>query len=579
MAEPLLNKRSLYLQRRMALESERASFISHWQELSKYFLPRSGRFLISDRNKGDKRFNNIYDNTGTRALRVLSAGLMSGMTSPARPWFRLATRDKSLMDYGPVKQWLDDITSLMRDIFNQSNTYRALHSIYEELGVFATGASLILEDFDDVIRHYTLTAGEYALGLNDRLEVDTMVRTFEMTVAQIVKRYAVQREKSGSLDFSRISTSVKNLYDGGKGLDSWIPVMQIIEPRVDRDIYKRDAKNMAFASCMMELGADNDKVLNESGYKRFPVIAPRWFTSGNDIYGTTCPGMEALGDCKQLQHGQLRKAQGIDYMVKPPIQVPNGTKSYEIDQLPGGVSVTNMAGGANAGAKTLFDVKLDLSGQLEDIRDVRERIRQTFYADLFLLLAMDDKNQPDTARAVAEKHEEKLLMLGPVLERLHNELLKQKINLTFDRMVEAGIVPPPPPEMHGQELNVEFVSMLAQAQRAIGTQSIDRYVGSLGVIAQFKPDVLDKFDSDRWADKYGDMLGVDPDLIVADDKVAIIRENRAKVQQAQAAAAAAEQAANTAKAASQAQTSQPSALTDVMSTLTGYSGPGIPNAA
>lgn len=571
-------KRTVYLQRRAALEAERSSFISHWQDLSRYFLPRSGRFIQTDRNKGDKRFNNIYDNTGTRCVRVLAAGLMSGMTSPARPWFRLATRDKMLMEYAPVKNWLDDVTSLMRDVFNQSNTYRSLHSLYEEISVFGTGASFLLEDFNDVIRHYPLTIGEYALAVDQRGEANAVVRSFDMTVAQIVERCTEPPpgQKSASRDWSRVSTSVKNLWDTNK-LDVWVPVMHIVEPRADRDIYKRDARNMRYASCLLELGGNEDKLLSESGFNRFPCLAVRWDAKGGDIYGTSCPGMEGLGDVKQLQHGQLRKSQGIDYMVKPPVQVPAGTKSHEVDMLPGGMTITNMTAGNSA--KTLFDTRLDLQFQLEDIRDVRDRIRETFFADLFLMLAMDEKNQPDTARAVAEKHEEKLLMLGPVLERLHNELLKPKVNLVFDRMIEADILPPPPQEMQGQELNIEFVSMLAQAQRAIGTQAIDRYVGSLGMVAQFKPDVLDKFDSDRWADKYGDMLGIDPDLIVANDKVAIIRDKRAQVQAAQAQMAAAEQMANTAKAASQANTAQPSVLTDVMSGLTGYSGPGLPVAA
>jgi hypothetical protein len=124
--------------------------------------------------------------------------------------------------------------------------------------------------------------------------------------------------------------------------------------------------------------------------------------------------------------------------------------------------------------------------------------------------------------------------------------------------------------MQGQELTVDFVSMLAQAQRAVATQNIDRFVGSLGMIAQFKPDVLDKFDSDQWADAYADMLGVDPKLIVANDKIAIVRQQRAEQMQQQMQQNQQLQAAQTAKTASQADTSGKNALTDVMQGLTGY---------
>lgn len=49
-----------------ALKKERSSWMSHWSEISDYLLPRSGRFFVEDRNKGNKRHKNIYDNTGTR---------------------------------------------------------------------------------------------------------------------------------------------------------------------------------------------------------------------------------------------------------------------------------------------------------------------------------------------------------------------------------------------------------------------------------------------------------------------------------------------------------------------------------
>ena len=165
-------------------------------------------------------------------------------------------------------------------------------------------------------------------------------------------------------------------------------------------------------------------------------------------------------------------------------------------------------------------------------------------------------------------------MLGPVLERLHNELLDPLIDITFDRMIEANLIPPAPEELQGKDLNVEFVSMLAQAQRAIGTNSIDRYVNNMGMVAQMKPDVLDKFNSDRWADQYADMLGIDPNLIVGDESVAQLRQARAEAQAAQAQSAAQQQQATTAKTLSQAQTGpDQNALMDVMNQFSGYQSP------
>jgi Bacteriophage head to tail connecting protein len=542
-----LDKRKQLLTRWGELQSERASWYPHWKELSQYLLPRSGRFFIQDRNKGGRRHNDIYDSTGTRAVRVLAAGMMSGMTSPARPWFRMQTPDEDLNKQQSVKVWLSEITEIMLMVFNKSNTYRALHSTYEELGVFGTSAKIIVDNFKTVIHHHSLTAGEYAIATDYLGNVNTIYREFEKTVATLVAEFG----------YGKCSLTVRNLYDRG-ALGQWIPIIHAIEPRSDRDPRMKDARNMAWASTYFEKGSETDKYLRESGYKSFPALCSRWAVSGGDIYGNS-PGQEALGDVKQLQHEQLRKAQGIDYKTKPPLAVPSSLKNQEVNQLPSGITYYDPSNPQGV-IKNLFDVNLDLSHLLEDIRDVRERIKGAFYADLWLMLEQIDTGKM-TATEVAERKEEKLLMLGPVTERLHNEELAPLIDSTFSRCVAANIFPPPPPELHGMQLNVEFVSTLAQAQRAIQTTSIDRYVANLGQIATFKPDVLDKFDADAWADEYADMLGIDPELIVANDKVAIVRNQRAQAQAAAQKAAMANSAADTAQKLGNTPTNTDNALT------------------
>ncbi|MBU0593354.1 MAG: phage head-tail adapter protein [Gammaproteobacteria bacterium] len=556
MADKDTPKRDKIKQRWDSLKSERSSWDSHWREISDNVLPRSGRFFADDRNKGGRRHNNIYDSTGTRALRVLAAGMMSGMTSPARPWFRLATADQELMKYAPVKMWLNDVTNLMHSVFQRSNTYRALHSMYEELGAFGTAASIVIPDFDNIIHHYPLTTGEYCIATDYKGDVTTLYREFQKTVHEVV----------GEFGIDKVSPAVKNMYDQGN-LDQWITIIHAIEPRTDRDPGKKDNLNMAWKSIYFEVGADPEKYLRESGFKRFPALCPRWSTAGGDIYGNS-PGMEALGDIKQLQHEQLRKAQGIDFKTKPPLQAPTSMKNRDVEMLPGGISFVDMAG-PNAGIKTAFEVNIDLNHLLMDIQDVRDRIKGSFYADLFLMLA----NQTDarmTATEVAERHEEKLLMLGPVLERLQNELLDPLIEMTFDQIMDAGIVPPPPEELRGHEINVELVSMLAQAQRAVGTNSIDRFVGNLGAVAQFKPEVLDNFDADKWASIYSDSLGLDPNIMVPADKVEAIRAQRAKAQQAMQQEQSMQMRADTAAKLASADTSSKNGLTDVTQAFSGY---------
>ena len=333
---------------------------------------------------------------------------------------------------------------------------------------------------------------------------------------------------------------------------------------------------MAYASIYFEASRDPDKdFLRESGYKRFPVLAPRWEVTGNDIYGTS-PGMEALGDVKQLQHQQLRKTQAIDYMVNPPLQVPTAYKDAARQRLPGGVMYVDTTQ-QNGGIRSAFEVNLNLQHLQEDIMDVRQRINAAYYADMFLMMANDTRSGV-TATEIAERHEEKLLMLGPVLERLHSELLEPLVTHTFQRALEVGILPPLPEELADMPLNVEFVSMLAQAQKAVSVNSTDRLIGHIGMIAQAKGDtaVWDKFDSDMSVERYADQLGVDPDLIVPGDKVALIREQRAQMIAQQQQQEAMSQMAQSASALGGVQTgpaASDNAGADLINLFSGYGSP------
>lgn len=538
-----------------ALLNERASWDAHWREISEHLLPRSGRFLSSDRNNGKKKHHSIYDSTGTRALRILSAGLMSGMTSPARPWFRLATADPELMKLQAVKIWLSDVTSVLLTIFAKSNTYRALASMYAEIGAFGVAASIITVDARTVIHHTPLTVGEYCIATNFRGEVTTLHRQMQLTVGQLVEEFGLEN----------VSTSVANLYAGGN-LDAWVEVVHAIEPRESNPGDKMDAKNMPWRSCYFE-AASNEKMLREGGFRRFPALVPRWDVTGGDIYGTS-PGMEVLGDVKQLQHQQMRKAQGIDYQTNPPLQAPTSFKNSDLDTMPGGISFVDSVG-ADGGIRSAFSVGLDLSHLTADIGDVRQRINAGMYADLFLMLAGNVDTRM-TATEVAQRVEEKLLMLGPVLERLKNELLDPLIEITFEAALQAGKLPKPPPELQGTDIDVELVSMLAQAQKSVGTNTIDRFITSLGMVAQFKPDVLDKLDSDAWVDAYGDALGVDPRLIVSKEDTQAVRQARADAAAQAQQVAMLQQGADAAQKLATAQQRAPMDAVDPTAQFSGY---------
>jgi hypothetical protein len=548
--------------RKSALEDERRSYLTHWQELSDVILPRRGRALINgqtDSNRGGKKNQRIVDSTGTIAARTCASGLMSGVTSPTRPWFRLSLPDPKLADYAPVKLWLDEVRKRMLRVMAKSNFYNAFATLYEEMAVFGTAVNLILEDSTDVIRCYPLTVGDYLLAHDYRLTVDTLYRDFTMTVAGMVGQFGLEN----------CSDEVQQHYRDGQ-LDQEHRICHAIEPNDKRVMGYIDSGNMPYRSVYWQIGSE--RILSSSGFKERPFQAARWHLTATETYGRS-PGMDALPFVRQLQFEQKQKAQGIAKQVNPPMIANVQMKNQEMSVLPGGITYTPN-NGAGAGFAPAYQVNIELGELRADIEDIRNQINQAFFADLFLMISQLDDVR--SATEIVERKQEKLLMLGPVLERLHDELLDPAIDRIFNIMFAGGLLPEPPAELRGQMLDIDYISTLAQAQKAAETGSIERIASFVGGLAGAKPEVLDKIDFDAAVDEYGDALGISPRIILASDQVAQARAARAQAMQKQQAMQATQQAVQGAKTLSETKlNSGGSALDQVIGKL-GAAGGAVP---
>lgn len=532
------------------LNNDRSSFEPHWRDLSDFINPRGSRFLVTDVNRNDRRNTKTVDPTATLANRTLSSGMMSGITSPARPWFKLATPDPDMMDYGPVKLWLEAVQRRMNEVYNKSNLYQSLPLLYSSLGTYSTGAMAVLEDDEDVIRTMMFPIGSYYLANSARGSVDTCYRKLTMTVRQLVMEFGM----------SNVSTSVKGLWESGS-YETWIEVIHAVYPNIDRDTGKLDSKNKRVKSVYFEVGGDNDKLLRESGFDEFPIMAPRWEVNGEDVYGSSCPGMIALGQVRALQVEQMRKAQLIDKATNPPMVAPTSLRTQRVSLLPGDVTYLDVMTGQD-GLKPAYLVNPNTADLLADIQDTRQMINSAYFVDLFMMLQnINTRSMP--VEAVIEMKEEKLLMLGPVLERLNDECLNPLIDRTFSIMARKNLLPPPPDVLQGMPLKIEYISVMAQAQKSIGLSSLSSTVGFIGQLAQVKPEALDKLDTDQAIDAFAEMSGVSPTVIVPQEQVDQVRQDRAQQQQQQQAMAMGMAAAQGAKTLSEAQTADPSVLTAI----------------
>ena len=566
-----------YEVRRNYLNMDRETWRSHWLDIKNLFLPYRTRWLDDGGvpNRGTKKMQYVVDNAPMLALRTMSAGLMAGMTSPSRPWFRLKPDDDDVYAKPGVAEWCEKATDAVHKILAKSNFYRAMPTFYSEIGAFGTAALGIYEiPYDPSKRHQavinciTYTAGEYWCAQNDEGIVDTFFRKYKWTVRQVVEKFVGDPSDSSDPGWENIQPSTKSLWRARKW-DNWIDIVHVIEPNDQWEAGALGTRGMRSRSVYYEMGGSPDTLLGVLGFKNQPVKVARWDTNSDSVYGHS-PAMYCLGDAKQLMIQQKRKMQGIDKQMEPPLIGDAALKRQTVSQLPGDITWLENASANTFGLKPLYEVKPDLQYMIQDLEETRKRIRAAMYEDVFQMMrSLDDQLKAGiTATEINARKQEQLLELGPLLDRLTGEVFEPAIEDTFDLAVtrsklawqyEASniepppnierFIPPPPQALQGAKLKIDYISILAQAVRVAEIQGINQVTQYVLQLVEAKPDVLDKIDFDKAIEILSERTGVPPEMIVSDEVVKQMRQQR---QQAQAAAAQQQQQNEKIQAASQA---------------------------
>ncbi len=484
-----------------ALKNERASWMPVWKELGAYLAPTRGFFDGQTPNQGRRiDHKTLLDSDPCLAVEVLCAGMMSGLTSPARSWFDLSLAPEELMELPGAREWVFDVKKRLEEVFAKSNVYGVLHGFYEEIAVFGTAAFLLEEDREKGIYCRPFTIGEYCLGCNAQGRINRFGREFFMTGEQLVETFG--KEHLPPQIASRPTEEQAR---------QWHKVFHLIIPNERYLSFWQDNHHMPFASVYF---LESGHVLRQSGYQEFPVIAARWEVKNtSDVYGKG-PGWKCLGDVKMLQKMQKTKLVALDKSTNPPVMVSANVQG-EVNLLPGGITRYN--GTSDGSVKPAYQVQPDLQSLEASIQSVRSTIRSQFFADIFLSLTAQSYAGM-TATEVAERHQEKMLVLGPVLERLKNELLDPLIDRAFNLLARQGLLPPAPPSIQGLPMKVEYVSMIAQAQKAAGLSSLMQGLNYAASLATVRPELLNRVDYDCALEEGLKALGVAPALLKSEEE-------------------------------------------------------------
>lgn len=555
MTEVTETPRARILRRSVELKRERQSYDNTCKEIAEHVQPYRERYNSDDNNRGDKKTQSIINNAPTLDCDTNAAGMQAGITSPTRPWVGMTTKNKKLTAHDSMRVWLGELDDAMLDVINGSNAYLKFHEMYVDLTAFSTAVELIEEDPDTIINCTIVPLGSYALATNAKGKVDTLYRWMRMTVRQLVDEFGLDN----------CSRYVRDAY-GRKSFEESREVLHAIEPNLNIVPGRIGPDGMAFKSWWLETaGNEEDGFLRQRGYNEQPFIAPRWSTTGQEVYGTG-PGQKAIGDCKSLQEAERRLMQLTEKITDPPMVGPASMRDEPVDLLPGGINYE----GADSGGRG-FRPAIELPAQALQAIDsiiarIERRIARTFFADVWRMLAMMDKGQM-TAEEVRERLVEKMMQLGPMLERFQDEALRPFIARVYAIMLRHGLVPDPPQEFANEALDVEFKSILAQAQKMVPIQAVRELVSFATQTAQADPDALDNIDLDAAIDEMGRMLGAPADIVRSDDEVAARRAARAKARAEAAEMQQAQQAAEVAKTAAGADVEGDNVLSRMLRTM------------
>ena len=489
------------------LESQRANWDSHYQELADYMLPRKAD-IVRKRARGEKRMELIFDGTALQSVDLLASSLHGMLTSGATPWFHLTLKDDELGRDEEVQAWLEDTSSRMMRAITMSNFETEVHEMYVDLVVFGTGCMFVEMDKKSM-RFSTRHISEFYVAEDQFGIVDTVFRKYRLPARQAVQRFGIEN----------VGKFIQKTFE--KKPDEEVTVLHCVMPRKERDPTKQDNKNMPFAS--MYICMETKMVMQESGFQEFPYVVPRFLKATGEVMGRS-PAMVALPDVKMLNLMSKTIIQAAQKLIDPPLLVPDDGFLLPVRTQPGGLNffrsgtrdtITPLNTGAN----------IPIGLNMEEQR--RSAIRSAFYVDQ--LLTGGSPNM--TATEVVQRQEERMRVIGPVLGRLMNEMLRPMIDRVFALMLRADMLAPPPEILQGLDVDVEYVSPLARAQKSSSLNSTMKALEILLPLAQALP-VADHINADGLVNHIMDSLGVPKKVVKPQSEVDAGREEQAAQQQA-----------------------------------------------
>lgn len=554
---------------RQGMLIQRSPYEPVWRALSEFVSPhRYVDNVPTERNPARKKAKQIMDSTARLSLRTFVAGMMNGATSRARPWWTLVPIEARYNN--PVtERFLFSVVDTTNKTFEVSNLYNILPQSYKDLGVFGNSAYAMLPHPKMAFYFKYFPVGSYCIGTDSEGNVNQFQYDFALSVRQVVELFG-KLKPNGHIDWSGMDPYVAQQYCL-KNYHYSVILSCLIMPNprpLPNSLLPEEAGKFVSYTWVRGVGngvgsylnpefytgfrytaqinGDKDmdpklralvgptKFIGVKAYDYMPIIANRWEVAPNGDYGIESPTELALGEILSLQNMEKERQEAIAKIVRPPMKGPTALKRSHASIISGGITYLDESANKNANFSPIFTVDPKLNELIAARADYQQVIKKALFEDVFLMMSNEQKVSHITAAEINEKASEKLVAVGPALGQIDKDqnanLIQNAVHLNYKIQ---GRMPPVPEYLKDAGFKPEYISILAQAQKASMITAQDNFTNYAAAVANVtqNPTVIKILNPIKMIRERALYLGVNPELIHTDEEYGTIVANDAKKAQ------------------------------------------------
>ena len=393
-----------------------------WQAMAfaKHRLPES---MISD--DSPVKPIHLYSDEGVKAIETFCTGFMGNIMSPNQEWFvaRIESKDFEVVhepDYGgPYTSY---IRNAMKYEMNHSNFYE--QESMATLDCITCGYSCTMFQNDgDNNRIFLKTFEPWNCWFDlDRFDTPYLfLYRYNLTGRELLDRFDI------------LPADVVQAAKGALDTSSFMMLFAVIRRGKLRDsegnilpFSRKLRKRMKFASYQILLG--KDIILEESGYKSFPLAIHIWEKAGDSQYGRGLV-MKYINEFSKLNRIAYEYGLSIAKINHQPWLVPDYMRNSFSDQP----EARNVYNNAELIPRPLGE-PIDFTAAAQNLALQIQNIKNLMYNDVFTYLS--DQDKVFTATQVNAVKAEGLSKLAPIYANVQTQKIDPALKLVMSIMAD-----------------------------------------------------------------------------------------------------------------------------------------------